>query len=132
MPISREDYARAAKDEEGFRIAFAACRACGLNVLVCVDWCERSGGPVVVSCGSRPGCDDIKCGDKMPCEIDRMADDGDFAFWQAKHAFYRILDASLSYDAGMQAISDCDSAGEAVAVAEATESLYRIVAEGNG
>jgi hypothetical protein len=130
MSISRAEFAQAATDDEGFRMAFAQCRACSMQVLVCVDWCELQDEPMVVSSGCRPGCNNMKCGDKMPAHIDRMATEGDLAFWQAKHAFYRIMDTSLNYDAGMQAISDCDTVGEARAAAEATASLYRIVVEG--
>lgn len=130
MSISEADFYLSPADEEGFRRGYALCRACSKPVMVCVQWDDLRGEVQVMSSGSRPGCENLKCGDRVPCSVDRMATEGDIAFWAAKHAFFRIMDAAVNYDAAMDGIAECDSVDDAKAVADAACSLYRILVEG--
>lgn len=70
--IAYSEYLRAPQDRfEGWRYAMAQCRKCGDEVRVCVQW--AADGVEVCSSGTKPGCENSKCGDNMPCQILRMA-----------------------------------------------------------
>ena len=85
MSISRAEFERAPHDWEGMKYAFGLCRACNSEVMVCTEW-EDELGVVPYSTGTRALCDNVKCGDKFPAIITRMATPQDVAFENIRSA----------------------------------------------